>query len=1091
VRIATLSDRRRRPHVLRTVALPAWLAYLAVGRLCAVGALPPPTVVLEGRNARRVDAFAAAETPKERPRPGVIMRGREVLEWSVPKTTRRDLYVFVLDVRTGSTPSNPVNLVPVYRLWTMSTEGRESEHVGFELEPGNVPKKTSKVYPVFMGRIVSTAPLPLEPGMRIRVTAKASWAEVRRLAICSAPLERRLVFDLRTPQPFHLFRAGRPLDVRLRVHSWLERPVRVRLATRFESPYGAVLKTTDRTIEVAPGAERIVRFAPKTSLSGCHFFAVTARWRTFEFQKEIALGVVSVPPATALNENSIFGVHPAGLMQMYQSGFKWIRLWDTGDVWSRHERGGKGKFEFAVTEAKVNEFRRQGFEVLAVLAYTPAWASRHPEIGYHAGAGAPFPPKNIRDWEDYCREYMTRFRGRIRFFEVWNEPNTGNAVNLKSGFFRGTVSDYVDLLRAAHEAARQVGPEIRIVGCSGTGDFLRWTEAVLAAGGGPFMDVLSFHAYTTPRSPEEANLEGRLEQLHRIMKKHGVGDLPIWNTETGYWLDRRRGARPALEKDLLAEAPSGLAPNWKASWPFRPVTEVDAAAWTVRHYLLNAAHGVRRLFWYSSASSGFPLLCADSSLRLPCFAVAAASNELDGFSWIERLDLGLRQLHLQLWGRNGEVRGVAWYAGRGHRTIVFPRGARFDVFDMWGNPAPRSLRVTERGVLLAAGRDPLWLHGKRDWFAAARVDASDLVIPVTDCYVVRSVDPKRPVKEHTSPKYHGDRRVFGLPDSGDAIGWKLAGIQPGAYRVEIELRTGSAGNLYGCLDWYRVTAVTKLGEQPLHLGPVADPVRRPVPIRTKEGGNRAYGWAQCLEPVILGPGDEIRVTLRAGFGFVGSLRLCELRKAGPQVFTLPAAVVVPKIDGVPDAADRPRFTIRDRRQVVIGVADPFASTSENDAWKGRDDLSAVFSLARTENGLYLFVDITDGGGLHPSRTAAYNGDGIEVFLDLRSGTRLGTAARTPGVHQFFIRAPAENGGPVRRVEGDAPPETAACAVRTPHGWRVEILIPVADLKAGRQIGFDLAVDDDDTGGGRKTQMVWHGTADNFQDPSRYARFRVE
>ncbi len=1091
MQVETSLDRSGRPRFSGRLLLAICFAFPTVGRIWAAGALPAPVFTLEGRNAVRADAFAATETPKERPRPGVIMRGREILEWSVPETARRDLYVFVLDVRTGNTPSNPVNLVPVYRLWTVSAEGRESEHVGFELEPGNVPKKTSKVYPVFMGRIVSTAPLPLEPGMRIRVTAAASWAEVRRLAACPAPLERRLVFDLRTPQPFHLFRSGPPLDVRLRVHSWLERPVRVQLVTRFESPYGAVLKTGDRTIEVAAGAERIVRFAPKTSLNGCHFFAVTARWRSFEYRREIALGVVSAPPATALSEDSIFGVHPAGLTRMYQSGFKWVRLWDTGDVWSRHEREGKGKFDFSATEAKVNEFRRQGFQVLAVLAYTPAWASRHPEIGYHAGAGAPFPPKNIQDWKDYCREYMTRFRGRIRCFEVWNEPNTGNAVNLKSGFFRGTVSDYVALLRAAWEVARQVGPEIRIVGCSGTGDFLKWTEAVLAAGGGPFMDVLSFHAYTTPRSPEEANLEGRLEQLHRIMEKHGVGDLPIWNTETGYWLDRRRGARPATEKDLLAEAPPGLAPNWKASWPFRPVTEADAAAWTVRHYLLNAAHGVRHLFWYSSGSSGFPLLCADSSLRLPCFAVAAASKELDGFGWLERVDLGLRQLHLHLWERNGEVRGVAWYAGRGRRTIVFPREARFNAFDLWGNPAPGALQVTERGVLLAATRDPVWLHGRRDWFAAARVDASDLVIPVTDCYVVRSVKPKRPVKEHTSPKYHGARRVFGLPDPGDAIGWKLAGIQPGAYRVEIELRTGSAGNLYGCLDWYRVTAVTKLGEQPLRLGPVADPARRPVPIRTREGGNRAYGWAQCLEPVFLGPGDEIRVTLRAGFGFVGSLRLRELRGAGPQVFALSGLPTTPKIDGVPDAADRTRFTIHDRRQVVIGVADPFASTSENDAWKGPDDLSAVFSLARAGDGLYLFVDITDGGGLHPSKKAAYNGDGIEVFLDLRSGTRLGTAARTTGVHQFFIRAPAENGGPVRRVEGDAPTGTAACAVRTPHGWRVEVLVPIADLESGRKIGFDLAVDDDDTGGGRKTQMVWHGTADDFQDPSRYARFRVE
>jgi hypothetical protein len=34
----------------------------------------------------------------------------------------------------------------------------------------------------------------------------------------------------------------------------------------------------------------------------------------------------------------------------------------------------------------------------------------------------------------------------------------------------------------------------------------------------------------------------------------------------------------------------------------------------------------------------------------------------------------------------------------------------------------------------------------------------------------------------------------------------------------------------------------------------------------------------------------------------------------------------------------------------------------------------------------------------------------------------------------------------------------------------------------------VAVDDDDSGGGRKSQMVWHGTSQNFQDPSAYGRF---
>ena len=46
-------------------------------------------------------------------------------------------------------------------------------------------------------------------------------------------------------------------------------------------------------------------------------------------------------------------------------------------------------------------------------------------------------------------------------------------------------------------------------------------------------------------------------------------------------------------------------------------------------------------------------------------------------------------------------------------------------------------------------------------------------------------------------------------------------------------------------------------------------------------------------------------------------------------------------------------------------------------------------------------------------------------------------------------------------------------------------------QAGRRglvIGFDLAVDDEDTPGkGRKLQMVWAGTRTNFRDPRAYGQ----
>lgn len=1064
-------------------------AYLVVYVISALllasrvmSAEPEPVARLAGSAAAKTGQPAGDTAPVH-----VIRTGKETLEWALPETTP-GAYLLGLTVRTGNTSSNPLNLVRVYRACFVDTAGKAGPEVSFGVPPSMKPKRTSKKWPHYVGDILSTEPVFVSGPGRLRVRASAHWAEVREVRFIAAPERDRVSFSLVCGRAHSLFRSGEPVVVSVRVASYLDRSMTGRLAVKFLSPAGSVLQRVERDVTLGRFGVAGPTVRLESPFSGCHTVVLEGDWDGHTYTDELAVGIVRVPPASELGTDSPFAVHPGGLNRLYQSGFKWIRLWDSGDVWCAHERAGKGQFDFAATEEKVANFLADGFEVLAVLAYSPTWASRHPEIGYYCGAGAPFPPRNIEDWRDYCREYMTRFKGRIRYFEVWNEPNTGNTVNLERGFFRGTVADYVTLLKVAYETARSVDPGIRIVGGSGTGDFLSWTEAILAAGAGPYMDVLSFHAYSTPHSPENANLEGRLKAMKRIMAKHGVAELPLWNTEVGYWQDRRPGARPATEAEIIAKAPKGLAPNWQASWPYRPITEDDAAAFAVRHYYLNVAAGVEKLFWYSSISSGQPLLCEDGSLRLICFAVANAAHQLDGLRYRTRVDLGISKLHVHLWGKRGtpqEATAVIWHAGRGEKGVVLPAGTPRDAIDIWGNPI--ELPVEKEGVLVSAGRDPIIIRGSTERFARARLRSRRIVIPVDDCVVVNEVNADRPVKNHTSPAYHGDRRVYGLPDPGDALGWELRGIRPGSYRVEIELRTGSAGNLYGSLDCYDLRHVHGGDTRSLPLGPTFDPLREPVAIVTQEGRGRAYGWAAATQVLWLEPGDQIQVHLVSGFGFVGGLMLSE---AAEERLIHPVSRVADVVlDGkLDETRGLTCLDVRQRRQVVLGVADPFASTAETDAWRGPEDLSAAFWVGWLKEGLYVAVDIRDQGGIFPSKRGPYNGDCIELFLDLRGEDEVGSAVVSEGVYQIMLRAPEADHR--EDVAGRTVPGTRGLAWRTAAGWQAELLVPFAGVKEGLLLGVDLAVDDDDSGAGRKSQIVWHGTSQNYQDPSAYGRVRL-
>jgi hypothetical protein len=966
-------------------------------------------------------------------------------------------------------------VVSYYRLWTEAMG--EDDALAFRGKPGSPPHRTPGKWPHHVGVIEGLRAVSLTGGETVFATARSSWAEVNEIRILPAREEDSLAFSLSTPRQWQLYRRGEQMEIAIRMDSFVKEPLALPATVQLLDPYGKVAAQEATTLRAGANEAATQTIAFPATKNGLHIARLETSWHGHDYVAELALPVVSVPLATALPEGSPFGVHSAGLTEMYQTGFKWIRLWDTGDTWNQHERERKGAFDFSKTSAKVDRFREQGFEVLAVLAYTPTWATTRPDSPHYTGAGAPYPPKNMDDWRDYCREFMTRFRGRIRHFEVWNEPN--------AGFFKGTTEEYVALLKAAYEVSREVGPEIRILGGSGTGDFLRWTEDILSHDAGKYMDILSFHAYTTPSAPEEANLEGRLRRLHEIATQHGVGSIPIWNTEVGYWNERRTGVRPATAAEILARAPENLSPNWQTGWPYRPIPEDDSAAFTVRHYYLQVAGGIERLFWYSSVTSNFPLLCRDSSPRLSALAVASAAEQLAGFGYWRRVDLGLSRLHLHLWRNGKAVKGVLWYADRGTKGVRFPALGSGSVLDIWGNPVAVQ---AEKELTLEAGRDPLTIAAPAAFFAAAKVDASELVLPVTDSVVIHEANPERPVKNHTSPKHHGNRKVYGLPDQGDALGWRLEGIRPSYYEILLEARMGSTNNPYGVLSTYQLSHRHGKQSEVLELAPVTDEKLLPRPVGTPEGGNRAYGFARVPGSVWLEPGDQLVVTNQGGFGFVGELMLRETGKT-QRLYTLPTLAKPPEIDGqVGDFAGLKPWQADRRQQVVIGVADPFASTNEKDAWGGPQDLSAEFAAARVPNGLYVAVRVTDPGQLHPAAKGPWSGDCLELFLDLRAEAEVGLDAVGAGTYQVFLRAPKDGTAP--KPEGRMPDGIQAIATATETGWQAEFLIPV-DWTNRKTLGLDLAFDDDDNGKGRKTQLVWHGNGDNFQNPANYGRFQVE
>lgn len=115
-----------------------------------------------------------------------------------------------------------------------------------------------------------------------------------------------------------------------------------------------------------------------------------------------------------------------------------------------------GSWNFTQMDFLVDRHLEAGIELQAFLGFTPRWAvpaERRDASDWKAWSrSAP----DLDAWRNYVRVMLERYRGRIRYWEVWNEPDL-------AGFNRMSLEEYVALQRAADEIARQVAPEAVIM----------------------------------------------------------------------------------------------------------------------------------------------------------------------------------------------------------------------------------------------------------------------------------------------------------------------------------------------------------------------------------------------------------------------------------------------------------------------------------------------------------------------------------------------------------------------------------------------------------------------------------------------------
>jgi polysaccharide biosynthesis protein PslG len=239
------------------------------------------------------------------------------------------------------------------------------------------------------------------------------------------------------------------------------------------------------------------------------------------------------------------------------TGAKWVRYdFDWGAV----QGNGPNSWNWAVVDRGVNAARARGLNVLATLAYTPAWARP-------GGTDDKTPPTNPADYASFARAAAARYGPQgVQAYEIWNEPNN-------SDFWKPApdVAAYTTMLRTAYAAIKGVDPQATVItgGSSPEGGAdapASWLSGIYANGGGGSFDAVGHHPYTgMPYGPSTNAPWNPFQQtvdIHNVMVNHGDGGKLIWGTEAGAWTGTSQNA---VSESTQAQYVSQYLQGW-SNW---------------------------------------------------------------------------------------------------------------------------------------------------------------------------------------------------------------------------------------------------------------------------------------------------------------------------------------------------------------------------------------------------------------------------------------------------------------------------------------------------------------------------------------------
>jgi polysaccharide biosynthesis protein PslG len=336
-------------------------------------------------------------------------------------------------------------------------------------------------------------------------------------------------------------------------------------------------------------------------------------------------------PAPSGVTADFFGIHVNQLVSPWPSAttpFGGFRSLSSQIMWANLNTA-DGVFDWTKFDKWIGKAEAGGQDILYTVYATPPWASSNLGANGQAGSACGFDDNTKKDYigpgicdapsdvaadgtgtDQHFIAFVTALvthaclvdvtnpasgsrcdgvhSGRIRYYEMWNEPNITTEWN-------GTNAEMLRMAKDLWTTVKAIDPTALVTTPASTATVVNppngnhWLDPYLQIGGGDYADIVAFHGYVLVNQPacpapnciDPEDVDHVISAVTTVATAHGQGAKPLFDTE-GSWGGVQPGKPLPTDPDLQA-------------------------AYVGRFYLLQLGRNVARFYWYAwdITSSGY------------------------------------------------------------------------------------------------------------------------------------------------------------------------------------------------------------------------------------------------------------------------------------------------------------------------------------------------------------------------------------------------------------------------------------------------------------------------------------------------------